>query len=169
MKELIKTIVLVLLVVVAIYFAFVVTKVNDRMDNLNVADSVHVINIDGFDHNLHDLDLRFIGRGKHIQQFQRDLKALDQKLDITARQFDVKIDSVGLLISELRMNTEAELANLKRDQEETAKRLSQFQRKTNRTLTDLQTALSRLNREKNDLEKRVKTLETPPEDSKKKR
>jgi chromosome segregation ATPase len=169
MKELIKTIVLVLLIVVAIYFAFVVTKVNDRMDNLNVADSVHVVNIDGFDHNLHDLDLRFIGRGKHIQQFQRDLKALDQELDITARKFDVKIDSVGLLISELRMNTEAELANLKRDHEETAKRLSQFQRKTNRTRTDLQTALSRLNREKNDLEKRVKTLETPPEDPKKKK
>ncbi|MBL7067709.1 MAG: hypothetical protein ISS29_07660 [Candidatus Marinimicrobia bacterium] len=169
MKELIKTIVLVLLVVVAIYFAFVVSKVNNRMDQLNVADSVHVINIDGFDHNLHDLDLRFIGRGKHIQQFQRDLKALDQKLDITARKFDAKIDSVGLLISELRMNTEAELANLKRDNEETAKRLSQFQRQTNRTLTDLQTALSRLNREKNDLEKRVKVLETPPEDPKKKK
>lgn len=169
MKEMIKTIVLTLLVVVAIYFAFVVNKVNNRMDSLNVQDSVHVVNIDEFDHNLHDLNLAFIGRGKHIQQFQKDLAALDQKLDMTARKFDTKIDSVGLLIGELRMNTESELANLKRDQDEADKRFSQFQRQTNRTVTDLQTALSRLSREKDNLEKRLKTLETPPEDSKKKR
>jgi len=168
MKELIKTIVIALLVVVAIYYAFVVSKVNDRMDQLNAADSVHVVNIERFDHNVHDLELQFIGRGKHIQQFQRDLAALDEKLDETARKFDVKIDSLGLLIRELKMNTEAELANLKRDQDDTANRLSQFQRQTNRSLTDIQTAASRLNREFNDLQKRVKTLENPPEDSKKK-
>jgi len=168
MKELIKTIVIALLVVVAIYYAFVVSKVNDRMDQLNAADSVHVVNIERFDHNVHDLELQFIGRGKHIQQFQRDLAALDEKLDETARKFDVKIDSLGLLIRELKMNTEAELANLKRDQDDTANRLSQFQRQTNRSLTDIQTAASRLNRELNDLQKRVKTLENPPEDSKKK-
>lgn len=168
MKELIKTIVLTLLVVVAVYYAFVVNKVNDRMDQLNAADSVHVVNIDRFDHNVHDLELQFIGRGKHIQQFQRDLVALDEKLDETARKFDVKVDSLGLLIRELRMNTEAELANLKRDQEDTAKRLSQFQRTTNRSLTDIQTAASRLNRELSNLEKRIKILETPPEDTKKK-
>jgi len=168
MKELIKTIVIALLVVVAVYYAFVVNKVNDRMDQLNAADSMHVVNINRFDHNVHDLELRFIGRGKHIQQFQRDLIVLDEKLDETARKFDVKVDSLGLLIRELRMNTEAELANLKRDQENTASRLSQFQRNTNRSLTDIQTAASRLNRELGNLEKRVKTLETPPEDSKKK-
>jgi len=162
MKELIKTIVLVLLVAVAIYFTFVVNKVNDRMDQLNTADSVHVVNIERFDHNVHDLELQFIGRGKHIQQFQKDLSAMDEKLDDTARRFDVKIDSLGLLIRELRMNTEAELANLKRDQEDTANRLSQFQRTANRSLTDIQTAASRLTRELSDLEKRVKTLETPP-------
>ncbi|MDO9548099.1 MAG: hypothetical protein Q7J65_03940 [Candidatus Marinimicrobia bacterium] len=162
MKELIKTIVLVLLVAVAVYYAFVVNKVNDRMDQLNAADSVHVVNIDRFDHTVHDLDLQFKGRGKHIQQFQRDLTALDEKLDNTARKFDVKVDSLGLLIRELRMNTETELANLKRNQEDTADRLSQFQRNTNRSLTDIQTAVSRLNRELSDLEKRVKTLETPP-------
>ncbi len=168
MKELIKTIVLVLLVVVAIYFAFEVNKVNVRMDQLNTADSLHVVNIDRFDHDVRDLELQFIGRGKHIQQFQRDLAALDEKLDETARQFDVKVDSLGLLIRELRVNTETELANLRRDQEETASRLSQFQRQTNRTLTDIQTAVSRLNREQTNLEDRVKTLETPPAEKAKK-
>lgn len=167
MKELIKTIVLVLLVVVAVYFTFVVNKVNDRMDQLNIADSLHVLNIERFDHTVHDLELRFQGRGKHIQQFQARQDEFDNRLDATVRRFDVKVDSLGLLIRELRTNTEAEMALLKRDLDGVTERLSQFQRQTNRTLTDLQTAASRINRELSDLEKRVKVLETPPEETKK--
>ncbi|HDP67189.1 MAG TPA: hypothetical protein ENN20_01665 [Candidatus Marinimicrobia bacterium] len=167
MKELIKTIVLVLLVVVAVYFTFVVNKVNDRMDQLNIADSLHVLNIERFDHTVHDLELRFQGRGKHIQQFQARQDDFDNRLDATVRRFDVKVDSLGLLIRELRTNTEAEMALLKRDLDGVTERLSQFQRQTNRTLTDLQTAASRINRELSDLEKRVKVLETPPKETKK--
>lgn len=167
MKELIKTIVLVLLVVVAVYFTFVVNKVNDRMDQLNIADSLHVLNIERFDHTVHDLELRFQGRGKHIQQFQARQDEFDNRLDATVRRFDVKVDSLGLLIRELRTNTETEMALLKRDLDGVTERLSQFQRQTNRTLTDLQTAASRINRELSDLEKRVKVLETPPGETKK--
>jgi len=167
MKEIIRTIVLVALIVVAVYFALVVNKLNLRMDYLNAQDSTHVVRITKFDHNLNDLELQFIGRGKHIQQFQRDLSFIRQDLEQNARRFDVKVDSLGLLIRELQSNTENQLAILKRDQDETSERLTQFQRQTNRTLTDIQTALSRVNREKDELEKRVKTLETPPQEKKK--
>lgn len=163
MKEMIRTIVLIALVLVAVYFAFVVNKVNLRMDYLNNQDSTHVNRINDFDHNLNDLELQFIGRGKHIQQFQRDLNVIRQDLEHTVRRFDVKVDSLGLIIRELQSNTDNQLAILKKDQDDTSERLSQFQRQTNRTLTDLQTALSRVSREKDELEKRVKTLETPPE------
>lgn len=168
MKELLRTIVLVLLVGVAIYYAFEASQVNNRMDALNAQDSIHVVNIKEFDHNLHDLELQFIGRGKHIQEFQHELKMLNLRLDKTEQLFASKIDSVSLLISELRMNIEAELTRLGSQQEQTANRLSQLQRQTNRTILDLQTAASRLNRELGDLEKRVKKLETPPEEKKKK-
>ena len=167
MKEIIRTIVLVALIVVAVYFALVVNKLNLRMDYLNAQDSTHVVRITKFDHNLNDLELQFIGRGKHIQQFQRDLSLIRQDLEQNARRFDVKVDSLGLLIRELQSNTDNQLAILKRDQDETSERLTQFQRQTNRTLTDIQTALSRVNREKDELEKRVKILETPPPEKKK--
>jgi hypothetical protein len=167
MKEIIRTVVLVALIVVAVYFAFVVNKVNLRMDYLNAQDSTHVVRITEFDHNLNDLELQFIGRGKHIQQFQRDLNIIRQDLANTVRRFDVKVDSLGLLIRELQSNTENQLVILKRDQDETSEHLTQFQRQTNRTLTDIQTAVSRVNREKDDLEKRVKVLETPPPEKKK--
>jgi len=166
MKEIIRTVVLVALIVVAVYFAFVVNKVNLRMDYLNAQDSTHVVRITQFDHNLDDLELQFIGRGKHIQQFQRDLIIIRQDLENTVKRFDFKVDSLGLLIRELQSNTENQIAILRRDQDETSERLTQFQRLTNRTLTDIQTALSRVNREKDELEKRVKVLETPPEEKK---
>ncbi len=168
MKEVIKTIVIVLLVAVAVYFAFIIGKVNARMDVLNTQDSVIVEVNNDFDHNLHDLELQFIGRGKHIQQFQGDLKDMYRKLDETAIMFAAKIDSVLLVFSEFKMNTETELENLKSEQEQASDRLSKLQRQTNRTLTDLQTALSRMNREIGDLEKRVKAVE-PVEKEKKSR
>jgi len=167
MKEIIRTVVLMALIVVAVYFAFFVNKMNLRMDYLNAQDSTHVVRITEFDHNLNDLELQFIGRGKHIQQFQRDLSIIRRDLEHTVRRFDVKVDSLGLLIRELQSNTENQLAILRRDQDETSERLTQFQRQTNRTLTDIQTALSRVNREKDELEKRVKVLETPPQEKKK--
>jgi chromosome segregation ATPase len=170
MQKIITTIVLVLLVAVAVYFAFVVNKVNARMDELNSADSLHVANIDRFDRELHDLDLQFIGRGKHIQQFQTALANMDEKLTTTRRQFRAKVDSLGLIVNENQINTEAALTSLKTALDETSERLTRLQRETNRSITDLQTALSRLNREYTDLEARVKTLENPPvEDSKKKK
>jgi len=169
MKEVIKTIVIVLLVLVAVYYAFIASKVDARMDFLNTQDSVHVETNNMFDHNLHDLELQFIGRGKHIRQFQRDLKNLDKKLDDTSEMFAAQIDSVLLIFSEFQMNTETELENLKSEQDQISDRLTKLHRQTNRTLTDLQTALSRTNRDLRDLEKRIKTVETVEEKGKKSR
>ncbi|RKY56639.1 MAG: hypothetical protein DRP89_01020 [Candidatus Neomarinimicrobiota bacterium] len=166
MKEVIKTIVIVLLVAVAVYFAFIIGKVNARMDVLNTQDSVIVEVNNEFDHNLHDLELQFIGRGKHIQQFQRALKDMDRKLDETAIMFAAKIDSVLLVFSEFQMNTETELGNLKSEQDQISDRLSELKRKYNRRLTDLETALPSINRKIGALEKRVKAVE--PEEKEKK-
>lgn len=159
MREAIKTIVIILLVVVAIYYAFVVSKVNERLDFLNAQDSIHVQLNDQFTSELKDLELQFIGRGHHIQDFQRELKRLDLDLALATEDFNDKIDSVGFVIGELRMNTETELERIRSDIGGISERLSDFQRLTNRTLTDLQTSAARLNRELNSLEERVKAIE----------
>lgn len=161
MKEVIRTVVIVLLIVAAFYYAFIVDKVNNRMDFLNTQDSIHVEINDKLNRNLHDLELKFIGRGKHIHQFRRDLKQLDYKLDETSAIFQSKLDSLALIFSEFRMNTETALDILKTEHEDVSARLSKFQRQTNRSITDLQTYLSRLNRELGDLETKVKEIESP--------
>lgn len=169
MKELIKTIVIIILVAVSAYLVYEMNKVNRTLATLNTQDSVRVVTIEQFDHGLNDLELQFIGRGKHIQQFQTDLQALNNKLDQTTKLFDAKLDSVSLSINELRANSEAQLAILKSDQDAIADRLTKLQRTTNQSVMDLQTALSKINRDFIDLEKRVKTLENPPEKETKKR
>ncbi|MCK9483460.1 MAG: hypothetical protein M0R34_03760 [Candidatus Marinimicrobia bacterium] len=167
MKELIKTIALVLVVAAVVYFFFEVEKVNSRMDILNSRDSTHSVTIVDFDHNLNDLSLEFVGRGKHIQQFQQSLKEMDAKLDSSNMAISDMIEETNTSIAELKMDLESRLTELKTDQDDVSERLNKFQRETQRTLTDLQSAITRIGREFGDLDKRVKTLETPPTTGKK--
>ena len=90
-------------------------------------------------------------------------------LDLTQAIFAAKIDSVGLIIGELRMNTEAELSSINSSIEQLNGQLGSFKRQTQRTLTDLQTNISRMNREMSDLEKRIKAVEPTEEEEAKKR
>jgi len=167
MKELIKTIALVLVVAAVVYYFFEIEKVNSQMDILNARDSTHIVTINDFDHDLSDLNLEFIGRGKHIQQFQQALKDMNARLDSSNMSLDDKIEETNTKIAELKMDFDTRLNELKNGQDELADRLNKFQRETQRTLTDLQSAITRIGRELSDLDKRVKTLETPPATGKK--
>lgn len=169
MKELFKTIMIILLVVVSGYLIYEMNKMERTLSTLDVKDSVRIVSIEEFDHGLNDLELQFIGRGKHIQQFQVELQQMNNKLDQNARIFDTKLDSIGLTINELRSMTESQLASLKTDQESLGDRITKLQRNTNQSIMDLQTALLKINRDFSDMEKRVKTLETPPVDATKKK
>jgi len=167
MKELIKTIALVLLVVAMVYFFFEFEKVNARMETLNSLDSTHSVTITDFDHNLNDLDLEFQGRGKHIQQFQKSLDQMSARMDSLNLALTDKIEETNNGIAELKMDIDTRFTSMKSDQDDVNERLGKFQRETSRTLTDLQSAITRMSREFGDLDKRVKVLETPPAPAKK--
>lgn len=167
MKELIKTIVIILLIIAVGYFFYQNDKLVKQVIRLSEADSVHAVTINEFDHNLYDLELQFKGRGKHIQQFQAALAQMNARLDSIDQVFATKIEQTNTSIAELKMDMESQFNNVKTSMDEQSERLTKFQRETNRTLTDIQTAISRMGREFSDLEKRVKTLETPPTPPKK--
>jgi chromosome segregation ATPase len=73
-----------------------------------------------------------------------------------------KIEGTNTNIAELKADIDSRFNTMKSDQDDINERLGKFQRETSRTLTDLQSAITRMSREFSDLEKRVKTLETPP-------
>ena len=159
MKEVIKTIAIVILVGVSIYFAYKFGTVNERMTVLNSQDSLQSVQVESFDHALHDLELKFIGRGKHIQEFQRSVEKLDSKLDDTKQELTTKIDDVNFSVEELKSYTNAELTSLKTDLQETSDKLSTVRRETNNEILDLKQILRRLNRSLKNIEDRVENLE----------
>lgn len=167
MRELIQFILIIVLIVAVGYLIYQNNQLVEKVNNLSEADSVHALKVNEFDHNLNDLELQFIGRGKHIQQFQQDLKRMNNRLDSIDMVFANKIEQLNLNITELKMDIDNRFNQVRAQQEEQSEKLTRFQRETNRTLTDLQTAISRMGREFTDLEKRVKTLETPPTPPKK--
>jgi len=167
MKELLKTIAIILLLVAMVYYFFEFETLNARMDSLTEMDSTHAVTINDFDHNLNDLDLEFRGRGKHIQQFQNSLAQMSAKMDSINLALSDKIEGTNTNIAELKADIDSRFSTMKSDQDDINERLGKFQRETSRTLTDLQSAITRMSREFSDLEKRVKTLETPPTPAKK--
>ena len=62
------------LVIGAFYYYAMTEELNNRMDELNLADKNHVDKVLGaYADSLHTYNLRFIGRGKHIRKAQKDI------------------------------------------------------------------------------------------------
>ncbi len=159
MKEVFKTILIVILAGVSIYFAYQFGKVNDRMTVLNSQDSLQNIDVEGFDHAVHDLNLQFVGRGHHIQEFQSALEKYGEKLDRTRDQFDMKIDSLGMLLGEFKMNTETKLAQLDSKISDISEQLTTNKREADRKILDNRDLIRKMNRTMKQLDTKIKELE----------
>ena len=174
MKDVIKTIAIVILAGISIYFAYKFGTVNERMVVLNSQDSLQAIQVESFDHAVHDLELKFIGRGKHIQEFQKAVADLDSKLDATKRELDSKIDDVNFALEEYKAATGTELTVIKTNLSETSDKLAAVKRETNNEIMDLKSIMQRLNRSIKSVKDEVETLDEkkmdkPVEEGKKRR
>ena len=79
--------ILALLTAGAIFLNMESDKINIRMDELNQADVQHVNKInDEFADSLRVYNLRFIGRGKHLRQAQKDIIA---NTDLITKNTDI--------------------------------------------------------------------------------
>ncbi|MBN2279522.1 MAG: hypothetical protein JXQ65_02980 [Candidatus Marinimicrobia bacterium] len=159
MKDVIKTIAIVILAGISIYFAYKFGTVNERMTVLNSQDSLQAIEVNRFDHAVKDLELQFIGRGKHIQEFQKDLEKLESKLNETKNELERKIDDVNFALEEYKATTGTELNSIKINLNETSDRLSTVKRETNNEIMDLKSIMQRLNRSLKTLEDDLKALD----------
>ena len=161
MKEVIKTIVIVILAGVAIFYGVRFNKVDKRMGKLNSQDSLQSIQVKKFDHRVHDLELKFKGRGEHIQEFQSRLKEFDQELQNTYDKFNSKVDSLDYVFQGFRQQTENTLDAIKKSQEEMNNRiyevrntarderlkLRQLVRKVSGRLSNLQDEVDNINKQ----------------------
>jgi len=159
MKEVIKTIVIVILAGVAIFYGVKFNKVNQRMDVLNSKDSLQTVQVNKFDHRVHDLELMFKGRGKHIQNFQKRLKDFDQELDETYNKFNNKVDSLDYVFQAFKSQTQNSLEGLKSSQTELNDRIYEVRKESRDRYQDLRQLLRRTTRKVSGIENDLENLQ----------
>jgi chromosome segregation ATPase len=159
MKEVIKTIVIVILAGVAIFYGVKFNEVNQRMDVLNSKDSLQTVQVNKFDHRVHDLELMFEGRGKHIRNFQQSLKDFDQELDETYNKFNNKVDSLDYVFQAFKSQTQNSLEALKSSQTELNDRIYEVRKESRDRYQDLRQLLRRTTRKVSGIENDLENLQ----------
>ena len=108
--------ILALLTAGAIFLKMESDKINIRMDELNQADVQHVNKInDEFSDSLRVYNLRFIGRGKHLRQAQKDIISNTDLITKNTDSLASLIDDVSYTLDNFMRNTEKDFREIRDD------------------------------------------------------
>tara|TARA_B100002049_G_C15972566_1_gene329426 strand:- start:384 stop:830 length:447 start_codon:yes stop_codon:yes gene_type:complete len=128
-------------------------KINIRMDELNQADVQHVNKInDEFADSLRVYNLRFIGRGKHLRQAQKDIIANTDLITKNTDSLASLIDDVSYTLDNFMRNTEKDFREVRDDIDDLGIELRGNIKRLKRNLSDLQDRVTTV-------DKRLKEIE----------
>ncbi|HIA94271.1 MAG TPA: hypothetical protein EYO16_03245 [Candidatus Marinimicrobia bacterium] len=141
------------LIVGAFYFQFLTDELNNRMDELNLADKEHVdIVLNEFSDSLRVYNLRFIGRGKHLRKAQKDIIANTELIEKNTDSLASMIDDVSFTLDNFMRNTKKNFRNVNNDIDDLATEVKGTIRKLKQSISDLEQKASTL-------EKRLREIE----------
>ena len=145
--------ILALLTAGAIFLKMESDKINIRMDELNQADVQHVNKInDEFADSLRVYNLRFIGRGKHLRQAQKDIIANTDLITKNTDSLASLIDDVSYTLDNFIRNTEKDFREVRDDIDDLGMELRGNIKRLKRNLSDLQDRVTTV-------DKRLKEIE----------
>ena len=145
--------ILALLTTGAIFLKMESDKINIRMDELNQADVQHVNKInDEFSDSLRVYNLRFIGRGKHLRQAQKDIIANTDLITKNTDSLASLIDDVSYTLDNFMRNTEKDFREVRDDIDDLGIELRGNIKRLKRNLSDLQDRVT-------PIDKRLKEIE----------
>ena len=145
--------ILTLLTAGAIFLKMESDKINIRMDELNQADVQHVNKInDEFADSLRVYNLRFIGRGKHLRQAQKDIIANTDLITKNTDSLASLIDDVSYTLDNFIRNTEKDFREVRDDIDDLGIELRGNIKRLKRNLSDLQDRVTTV-------DKRLKEIE----------
>ena len=145
--------ILTLLIAGAIFLKMESDKINIRMDELNQADVQHVNKInDEFADSLRVYNLRFIGRGKHLRQAQKDIIANTDLITKNTDSLASLIDDVSYTLDNFMRNTEKDFREVRDDIDDLGIELRGNIKRLKRNLSDLQDRVTTV-------DKRLKEIE----------
>ena len=123
------------------------------MDELNQADVQHVNKInDEFADSLRVYNLRFIGRGKHLRQAQKDIIANTDLITKNTDSLASLIDDVSYTLDNFIRNTEKDFREVRDDIDDLSIELRGNIKRLKRNLSDLQDRVTTV-------DKRLKEIE----------
>ena len=145
--------ILALLTAGAIFLKMESDKINIRMDELNQADVQHVNKInDEFADSLRVYNLRFIGRGKHLRQAQKDIIANTDLITKNTDSLASLIDDVSYTLDNFMRNTEKDFREVRDDIDDLGLELRGNIKRLKRNMSDLQDRVTTV-------DKRLKEIE----------
>ena len=137
----------------AIFLKMESDKINIRMDELNQADVQHVNKINNeFADSLRVYNLRFIGRGKHLRQAQKDIIANTDLITKNTDSLASLIDDVSYTLDNFMRNTEKDFREVRDDIDDLGIELRGNIKRLKRNLSDLQDRVTTV-------DKRLKEIE----------
>ena len=152
-KDKLVFLILALLTAGAIFLKMESDKINIRMDELNQADVQHVNKInDEFADSLRVYNLRFIGRGKHLRQAQKDIIANTDLITKNTDSLASLIDDVSYTLDNFIRNTEKDFREVRDDIDDLGIELRGNIKRLKRNLSDLQDRVTTV-------DKRLKEIE----------
>ena len=138
---------------VAFYYWEMTRQLNERMDELNLADKNHVDKVLGaYADSLRTYNLRFIGGGKHLRQAQKDIVSNTDLIENNTDSLASMIDDVSFKLDNFIRDTERNFRNVNNDLEDLATEVKGTVRK-------LKQSISSLDQTTKALEKRLKEIE----------
>ena len=145
--------ILALLTAGAIFLKMESDNINIRMDELNQADIQHVNKInDEFTDSLRVYNLRFIGRGKHLRQAQKDIIANTDLITTNTDSLAALIDDVSYTLDNFMRRTEKDFREVRDDIDDLGIELRGNIKRIKRNLSDLQDRVTTV-------DKRLKEIE----------
>jgi len=144
---------LALITAAAVFLKMESDKINIRMDKLNQADIEHVNTInDEFSDSLRVYNLRFIGRGKHLRQAQRDIISNTNLINKNTDSLAALIDDVSYKLDNFIRDTDKNFREVGDDLDDLGLELRGNIKRLKRTLSDVQDRVTTV-------DKRLKEIE----------
>ncbi len=122
----------------AIYYKVSMDKMFARMDEMEFLQLKHVDEVNSeFREDLRDLNLKFIGRGKHLKKAKQDIVANTQLINDVADSLSRDIETVQLNLEDHERFAEARFKKVEENAEQFESQFKSFKRRSHRDIADL--------------------------------
>ena len=159
MQKIINILVVVLLGVTLYYTIYVDYKRSRTMKELTTSGIELQGHKNMIDEEYRRLSLKFEGRGRHMQRMQVNIKNLGSRLIVITDSLGNKIEETNYLLSQVEELLREDIRRVEGDVRALSDEMTTYKRRTNRSILDMQDALSTLEDDLKALQEKVEPEE----------